>query len=226
MPDYSRLRRAFQSARMSKRGFEVSLLGRANFLVQINCAPRYAWLHARHRRSRTRRVRHQPHKCKSRQSEKPNRSRKVGMRIVTIGKEDIEQLAALYRELVEHEPDVAKMREAFLQISSNANHIVLGAKDARDRLVGSCMGVICGTLVGKCRPFMVVEDVVVGQSARRTGIGRELIAALENHARQRGCSYIFLLTDADRPDAQKFYLSLGYHADAYRGFKKMLASNT
>lgn len=146
--------------------------------------------------------------------------------IAPIETDDIEQLAALYRQLVEHEPDIAGMRHAFLQASRNKNHIVLGAKDEHGQLVGSCVGVICETLVGKCRPFIVVEDVVVERSGRRAGIGRALMAEIENHAQERGCSYIFLLTDADRPDAQRFYLSLGYHTDEYRGFKKILASNT
>jgi len=146
--------------------------------------------------------------------------------ITQIKTDDIEQLSALYQQLVEHEPDANAMRRALHQASSNKNHILFGAKDEEGRLLGSCMGVICETLVGRCRPFMVVEDVVVDESARRTGIGRALMVELEKHARERDCSYIILLTDADRPDAQRFYSSLGYRADAYRGFKKTLIRNT
>lgn len=34
---------------------------------------------------------------------------------------------------------------------------------------------------------------------RREGTGRALMTGIENRAQERGCSYIFLLTDADRP---------------------------
>lgn len=118
------------------------------------------------------------------------------------------------------------MRSALRNATSNQNHLVLGVKDSDGKLIGSGVGIICETLVGKCKPFVVIEDVVVDQTVRRTGVGRALMSALERAASERGCSYILLMTDADRLDATSFYSALGYDNQAYVGFKKTLASDT
>jgi GNAT superfamily N-acetyltransferase len=80
-------------------------------------------------------------------------------------------------------------------------------------------------LFGKCKPFIVIEDVVVNESERRSGIGKALMVKLEEIAINKNCSYIFLLTDTDRPDAHYFYKLLGYKSEPYKGFKKILSSN-
>jgi len=146
------------------------------------------------------------------------------LKIERIETEDLGDLAALYTQLIPHDPDVTRMQIVLEGLKENPNHIILGAK-ADGRLVGSLVGVVCGILFGKCKPFMVVEDVVVDTSERRRGVGRELMRELENQARERDCSYIILLTDVGRPEAQEFYEAIGYHSEAYRGFRKSLASN-
>jgi len=148
------------------------------------------------------------------------------MKISRIEAQDLGSLEVLYQQLAQHKPNMAEMGRTLERIANDENHVILGAKTTDGRLVGSCVGVICATLVGKCRPFMVVEDVVIDASYRRAGIARRLMNEIENHARSRNCSYIMLMTDTDRPEAQSFYLSLGYNTEEYRGFKKTLASNT
>ncbi|MGW8367690.1 MAG: N-acetyltransferase family protein, partial [Gammaproteobacteria bacterium] len=150
----------------------------------------------------------------------------TSLTVAPIGDEDIEPLAALYRQMVDHEPDLSAMRQAFAAACVDRSHILLGAKDSAGVLVGSCTGILCRTLVGKCSPFMVIEDMVVDGKARRTGVGRALVEELERLAHDNACSYIILLTDANRADARSFYSALGYQSDDYRGFKKTLATNT
>jgi GNAT superfamily N-acetyltransferase len=64
--------------------------------------------------------------------------------------------------------------------------------------------------------------MIVDRAARQQGIGRRLIAALEDEARTQGCTQVLLVTEADRADACSFYASAGYAAEAHRGFKKKL----
>ncbi|MFD2877411.1 GNAT family N-acetyltransferase [Paenibacillus rhizoplanae] len=57
-------------------------------------------------------------------------------------------------------------------------------------LLGSLMGIVCQDLVGDCRPFMVIENVVVSSRARRQGLGKKLMTAIEAIAHERDCYYI------------------------------------
>jgi len=87
------------------------------------------------------------------------------------------------------------------------------------------MGIVCEELYGECRPFMVVEDVIVDQNHRRQGIGSLLMRELERRAIVRDCAYIIFVTEQDRTTAHAFYASLGYSPDKYRGFKKRLGDD-
>jgi ribosomal protein S18 acetylase RimI-like enzyme len=71
---------------------------------------------------------------------------------------------------------------------------------------------------------MVVEDVIVDQVHRRRGIGSQLMRRIEQVAIDNKCSYIMLVTDAERTGALGFYEHLGYHPDRYRACKKYLDS--
>jgi GNAT superfamily N-acetyltransferase len=63
-----------------------------------------------------------------------------------------------------------------------------------------------------------VENVIVTERVRGQGVGKLVMNALEQFARQRGCSYIQLTTS--RPSAHGFYTSVGYSGDLVRAFRK------
>ena len=63
-----------------------------------------------------------------------------------------------------------------------------------------------------------IESVRVASSARGSGIGRELIDWAIARARERGCGLVQLTTDKQRPDAHRFYESLGFVA-SHEGMK-------
>ena len=143
------------------------------------------------------------------------------MEIQDIIEDDLEPLAALYKQFWGEDSSLEAMRATFARMRSNPGYLLLGAKRGR-RLVGSVMGIVCDELYGQCRPFMVVEDVIVDREHRRRGIGSALMRSLEQRAAAAGCGYLLFVTDAQRTVAQRFYASLGYAPDAYRGFKKRL----
>lgn len=65
---------------------------------------------------------------------------------------DIDGLASLRKPLVEHDPDLATMRNAFCDATENHNHLLFGAKDSQGKQVGSGVGILCETLVARCQP--------------------------------------------------------------------------
>ena len=138
-----------------------------------------------------------------------------------VGEGDLPALATLFTELVDTRTDHDAMQASFRRMEASPDYILLGAK-LDGRLVGFMMGIVCHDIVGPCQPFLVVENVVVAQSARRQGVARSLWAALEGEARRRYCHYCLLVTGDWREDAHRFYTSVGFVADKYKGFKKYL----
>ena len=135
--------------------------------------------------------------------------------------DDLVSLAELYKQFWGEESSLEKMRATFQRLKKNSNYILLVA-DQQNNLVGSVMGIFCEELYGACEPFMVVEDVIVDRHQRRIGIASSLMRELECCAARRNCNYIIFVTESERKEAHRFYESLGYKSDAYKGFKKRL----
>lgn len=143
------------------------------------------------------------------------------MDIRRLEEDDLEDLASLYKQFWGEESSPVKMQETFQRLKRDPNYIFLVAEQ-RGQLVGSVMGIICEELYGQCRPFMIIEDVVVDRKNRRKGIATLLMRELEARAAGIDCSYIIFVTESTRSEARKFYESLGYDAESYHGFKKRL----
>lgn len=136
-------------------------------------------------------------------------------------KNDLKDLSLLFEELSDHKSNFELMAKNFEWIERNEDYILLGAK-YNGKLVGSLMGIICHDLVGECRPFMVIENVVVSSTFRGQGIGRKLMIEIENVGKSKNCHYTMFVSGAKRKEAHKFYESLGYNLDLVQGFKKYL----
>ncbi|OWR27192.1 GNAT family N-acetyltransferase [Saccharibacillus sp. O23] len=133
---------------------------------------------------------------------------------------DLPQLAELYGELVEEKSGGPKMRETFARIEADDRYVLLGAFEG-ERLAGSAMAVFCYDPIGDCRPFMVVENVIVSERFRGKKAGRLLMEELERLAKERSCGYAILVSSGFRKEAHAFYESLGYTEDV-RGFRRRL----
>lgn len=59
------------------------------------------------------------------------------------------------------------------------------------------------------RPAAKIGALVVDESSRRRGVGKALIAAMEEEARLRGCGLFYLTTSERRDDAHAFYEQVG-----------------
>jgi ribosomal protein S18 acetylase RimI-like enzyme len=148
-------------------------------------------------------------------------AKKTATSISPATENDLYELADLYQQLVPNDISIPKMRDVLDRNKNNPNHLVLVARE-NGQVVGSLLAVIGEMLFGQCKSFMVIEDVVVDKSRRRSGIGAALMQYIEGYARERNCSYIMLITDMDRASARDFYKSLGYKTDKYCAFKRFL----
>jgi ribosomal protein S18 acetylase RimI-like enzyme len=67
--------------------------------------------------------------------------------------------------------------------------------------------------------------LVTSNTARRRGIGRALIAAVEKDFARKGIRRVALNTRLTREDAHKFYELLGYERNGWRFVKQLRPSN-
>lgn len=138
--------------------------------------------------------------------------------------ESLEQLADLYQELMNQRSNSDKLEQVFNVIKADNRYILLGAF-VDGELMGSLMGIMCHDLIGECKSFMVIENVVVSSRARRQGVGKKLMLAIEEVAHERDCLYIILVSGEQRKEAHIFYESLGYRDEKVEGYRKYLSSH-
>jgi ribosomal protein S18 acetylase RimI-like enzyme len=72
------------------------------------------------------------------------------------------------------------------------------------------------------RPYAVVENIIVNPAFRGNGIGKSLLAHVEQLCVLRGCTKIMLLSSASRVEAHEFFKKNGFNGSVSRGFKKYI----
>jgi len=141
------------------------------------------------------------------------------LKIDRISRNDLPELAELFKELTGNEQFIQRMEKNYFLIENNNDYIILGAK-IDNRLAGSLMGIVCLDFADECRPFMLIENVVVLKQFQGQGIGKELMRCIENICIERNCSYNLFVSGSHRKDAHEFYKSIGYELNVVQGFKK------
>jgi GNAT superfamily N-acetyltransferase len=118
-------------------------------------------------------------------------------------------LGALFAQEADFEPNPPAQRAAL--------RTLLGAPERGVVLVAERDGAVVGTVVllagistAMGRDVCWLEDFVVAPEARGEGVGRTILAAVEDEARRRGWGRITLLTDADNFRAQRLYEAEGF----------------
>jgi GNAT superfamily N-acetyltransferase len=100
-------------------------------------------------------------------------------------------------------------------------------QDANNELVVACRGErVVGVLQLTCIPSLtyqggwraLIEGVRVDSGERSQGLGKILFEWAIARARERGCHMVQLTTNKARPDARRFYESLGFVA-SHEGLK-------
>jgi GNAT superfamily N-acetyltransferase len=79
------------------------------------------------------------------------------------------------------------------------------------------------SVLNRHRDVAWLTALVVDESARGSGVGRRLVRAVEEFARQAGCERLSVTTHENRADAQAFYARVGLEQTGRR-FGKALIS--
>jgi GNAT superfamily N-acetyltransferase len=123
-----------------------------------------------------------------------------------VREQDAEAAAALCRQLG-YPTDAPTLLERIQQIAADPNRAVLVAC-TDDTVVGWIDLSIEYHL--QSEPAALIGGLVVAESARKQGIGRQLCLAAEDWARGRGMTRIRVRSNAIRERAHAFYLRDGY----------------
>ncbi|MGW4466480.1 N-acetyltransferase family protein [Micromonospora sp. NPDC004704] len=135
---------------------------------------------------------------------------------------DLPALLALYGELHPNDTPLPPDRAGSIwrEITAQSGRTVLLA-EVDGAPAGTLDCTVLPNLTRGGRPFMLVENVVVGASVRRLGVGRELLAAAVDRARLVNCYKVQLLSRLTRDEAHVFYESCGFRQIA-AGFRRYL----
>lgn len=107
------------------------------------------------------------------------------------------------------------------------NHII--ADPNNELVVVEHQKVVVGMLQLTFIPYLthigswrcLIEGVRIHSDYRGEGLGSRFFTWAIDRAKQRGCKMVQLTSDKQRPDAIRFYLSLGFSA-SHEGFKMVL----
>lgn len=109
---------------------------------------------------------------------------------------------------------------AFATIDANPGQMLIVAERS-GRVIGTAQLTFMAGLSHRGTIRADIEAVRVHRSARGAGIGTRLIRWCIDEAGRRGCGMVQLTSNADRLDAQRFYVKLGFER-SHVGFKMLL----
>lgn len=136
---------------------------------------------------------------------------------------DVAVIAALFTELG-YPSSPAEMAGRLPRILDDAGSRILLAETTGGAVIG-CIHV--GLLAILERDLSAqIMGLVVASTHRRRGVGRALITAAEQWARDQGGGTMYVRTNIIRPDAPAFYTGLGYiNTKTQLAFRKNLRAS-
>lgn len=135
--------------------------------------------------------------------------------------QDAAAIEALYRVLVAGDRNIRVDGQRLAELEGHpTNFLFVVEVDGAVRataLLTICLDAMYGFV-----PYGVIENVIVEEAVRGTGIGRALLGAVEEQARAARCTKLMLLSAVSRVAAHRFFSRLGFDGERKRGFVKYL----
>jgi GNAT superfamily N-acetyltransferase len=132
---------------------------------------------------------------------------------------DFDSIMRLYRQLQPHDPVLTdgSDRAAFERILST-DGLHLFVLDLDGRVVATTYLNVIPNITRSASPYAVIENVVVEESLRGTGIGKRIMAGTLEAAWAAGCYKAMLLTGSRRESTHGFYRACGFSGDEKTGY--------
>lgn len=132
---------------------------------------------------------------------------------------DFDAVMRLMRQLQPGEPLLSDGRDraAYASILARPDLRIL-VLDLDGEVVATTYLCLIPNLTRSARPFAVIENVVVEESRRGTGLGKHLMAATLRQAWDAGCYKALLSTGSRRVSTHAFYRACGFSAEEKTGY--------
>lgn len=136
--------------------------------------------------------------------------------------QDAQDLEHICRMSLGHDTTATLLEQRIEELSQNDNYrFLVYENDSGHRVLGFIQAEKYNLLYGEDGWNIIA--LAVSPEARRQGIGRELLSALEAQAAKEGYTFIRLNCNTIRTDAHAFYQQMGYSCDkTQKRFIKML----
>jgi GNAT superfamily N-acetyltransferase len=128
---------------------------------------------------------------------------------------DFEDVRRLYRQLHPNDPVLRDGSDAaaFEQII-NSPGLRIFVLEQDGAVVATTYLNVIPNLTRSASPYAVIENVVVDETLRGTGLGKQVMAGTLAAAWAAGCYKAMLMTGSRRPSTHAFYRSCGFSPDA------------
>ena len=128
--------------------------------------------------------------------------------------EDVQIIYAFICELEETTFDFERFTHLYLQNIAQPNHIYLIAEEGSN-VIGylSCHG---QNLLHHLGMVYEIQEMFVDSEQRGKGIGRQLLAVLENQLRERECVGLEVSSNLTRAATHEFYVSCGFKKSHFK----------
>ena len=141
-----------------------------------------------------------------------------------ISQQDARDMAELIRQLSPSDVNVTENMVSALKAKISAiaelEHMKIFGYELDERIVGTCtLGRVEG-LSKECRPFAVIENVVVLDSIRSQGVGKQLVCHAIAQAEKWNCYKVILETGTQEEWKLRFYEKCGLSRGGKTAFMK------
>lgn len=127
---------------------------------------------------------------------------------------DFEDIIHLYRQLQPEDPVLENGSDAaaFGQILRSP-WLQLFVLELDGVVVATAYLNVIPNITRSAAPYAVIENVVVEESLRGTGLGKQIMSGTLRAAWDAGCYKAMLMTGSRRPATHAFYRACGFSAD-------------
>ena len=134
-------------------------------------------------------------------------TRGSGVRVRPMSARDVDEVAALSEQLG-YPATAPQVEERFRSLGQEPDSSVFVAEGADGRVAGWLHVLARGFL--ESDRYAEIGGLVVDAAARRSGVGRALVSAAEEWAREHGCATVRVRSNMKRVEARPFYERMGY----------------